>query len=326
MKELNSYTLKLKLDRHKLSFKLSENEDSLELGGSGNLSNENFLKSTIPMIAGALALLIFLILIAAVGRSFIILIFLSVALFGFGASARKKTKSRKAGNIDLKVFEKGRIRFFSVYEDKELTFRQQDITDLIIRTDRDIESQGVRGRLSIVSQDEKEFTLLEIWDDKKALLKEDLEYVKSYILKICQFSFSKNPSPANRTGEESPSTNFPTQSAESTTDKKTHRDNIRKSKVRSGIHVKTSFYPLAWLMFFCTPKIEVNGETSAHDWGMTFFELAPGNHKVRVYVPYFLNRYCGDNDINVNIKEGEIRTVSFKMPIILLAKGRIEVL
>lgn len=40
--------------------------------------------------------------------------------------------------------------------------------------------------------------------------------------------------------------------------------------MKTGIEVKTSFFPLAFFLFFVTPTIEINGEKYKEKWGEVF--------------------------------------------------------
>ena len=61
--------------------------------------------------------------------------------------------------------------------------------------------------------------------------------------------------------------------------------------------VNTQFFPLAWLLFFFTPKIAVDGqEMPVPGWGRTHLPARPGQHHVQVHVPYFLPSNLGQAD------------------------------
>ncbi len=94
----------------------------------------------------------------------------------------------------------------------------------------------------------------------------------------------------------------------------------------SGIEVKTAFFPLAFLLFMCTPRIEIDGREYKKYWGTHFFEVLPGRHQVTVFFPYLLARRCGENSITVNTEPGKVTRVKYYMPPWMLMKGLIKVI
>jgi hypothetical protein len=92
----------------------------------------------------------------------------------------------------------------------------------------------------------------------------------------------------------------------------------------TGIEVTTDFFPLAWMLYFCTPRIEVDGEVFTKSWGTHFIPLDPGRYEVRIYFPYLFSSRCGENSIEVRVREGEVRRIKFYMPPWMLASGSIS--
>ena len=95
--------------------------------------------------------------------------------------------------------------------------------------------------------------------------------------------------------------------------------------MKTGINVKTGFFPMAWFLFFVTPTIEINGERHKKKWGKTFFSLPPGEYLVKISFPYFGRPECGANEVKVSLSEGQERKVTYNMPPWMLAKGSIRV-
>jgi len=93
----------------------------------------------------------------------------------------------------------------------------------------------------------------------------------------------------------------------------------------TGIEVKTEFFPLAWMLYFSTPIIEINGQKNSRKWGQHFFELQPGEYTVKIYFPYFMQNQCGANQINISVLEGQVRKISYNMPPFMFSKGTIKV-
>lgn len=80
---------------------------------------------------------------------------------------------------------------------------------------------------------------------------------------------------------------------------------------QTGIVVKTSFLPLAFLMYLCTPRIEVNGHVHIAAWGEYFFPLPPGVHRITCYFPYLFASRCGDATVDVQVAPNTVTRVEW---------------
>jgi hypothetical protein len=94
--------------------------------------------------------------------------------------------------------------------------------------------------------------------------------------------------------------------------------------MKTGIEIKTDFFPLAFILFFCTPVIEINEKKHTKSWGKHFFDLEQGEYKVKIYFPYLGMAECGANQIIVNIETGQISKVNYYMPPWMLGAGSIK--
>ena len=94
----------------------------------------------------------------------------------------------------------------------------------------------------------------------------------------------------------------------------------------NGVEIKTGFFPLAFFLFFCTPRIEINGQVHEKPWGTHFFALPPGAHKIAVYFSYMGMPRCGENSISVDIENGRVTHVKYHMPPWMYSKGSLEVI
>lgn len=92
----------------------------------------------------------------------------------------------------------------------------------------------------------------------------------------------------------------------------------------TGIQVETSFFPLAFLLHFCTPTIVIDGHPQQRPWGSHFFPTAPGMHHVRIFYRYLFMEHCGDNSISVMVHPGYVARIKFEMPPWAFAKGSIR--
>ena len=94
---------------------------------------------------------------------------------------------------------------------------------------------------------------------------------------------------------------LPATAAPSVASARAAADSAQQAAGVSGIEVSKSFFPIAILLLFCTPKVVINGTVYRRHWGTHFFELPPGTYTVRVYFMYFFIPECGDCSIDVTI-------------------------
>ncbi|MCX7025120.1 MAG: hypothetical protein NT080_10925 [Spirochaetes bacterium] len=93
----------------------------------------------------------------------------------------------------------------------------------------------------------------------------------------------------------------------------------------TGVEITTGFFPLSFFLFFCTPRIEINGNVHEKRWGTHFFEIPPGTCKITVYFRYLFMSRCGENSISVDVAQGTIKRVRYNMPLLMTAKGSLKV-
>jgi hypothetical protein len=94
-----------------------------------------------------------------------------------------------------------------------------------------------------------------------------------------------------------------------------------QSQQTSGIEFKLGFFPLAFILFACTPVVVINGAPQRLKWGTHFVPLAPGQYHIEVFFPYMLMRKCGRNTIDVNVQPGRVHKVSYYAPLLMFMKG-----
>ena len=95
----------------------------------------------------------------------------------------------------------------------------------------------------------------------------------------------------------------------------------RQGEIGETLEVTTGFFPLAFLFFFCTPVVEIDGHAQRVRWGTNRFTVAPGRHQVRCWVPYLFWPQCGANAIDVDVTGGRAAGVSWYMPPLVFLKG-----
>ena len=50
----------------------------------------------------------------------------------------------------------------------------------------------------------------------------------------------------------------------------------------TGIQIETSFFPLSFFLYFCTPTIIIDGQPTRRAWGTHNFPTAGGLHNVQI--------------------------------------------
>jgi hypothetical protein len=91
------------------------------------------------------------------------------------------------------------------------------------------------------------------------------------------------------------------------------RDEDAGGDEETGIEVSVAFFPMAWILLLCTPRIAINGRVRQRPWGTYFFPVRPGVHDVEIWFPYMWQQRCGFNSREVEVRAGETARVSFYM-------------
>lgn len=169
----NLYTVKLKLNYHKINFQIDEN--ILKLNGSSADIVQIILKVVLPGVLGLL-LLIFGILYKINGLGLIGIILLSFSSYGITV-IRKKRKNNK-GN---KLIKDGAIEIAA--EDGNIILTNKTIKSFVVETELITQNEYV-GKL-IVRDDRNEYLILGINGNDEKVIQKDLDYIKKFIeLKI----------------------------------------------------------------------------------------------------------------------------------------------
>src|SRR5258706_2796164 len=89
----------------------------------------------------------------------------------------------------------------------------------------------------------------------------------------------------------------------------------------TGIQVETSFFPLSFFLYLCTPTMVIDGVAHRRPWGTHSFQLEGGLHTVRIFFGYLFMSNCGDNSINVVVHSHCIHQFKFEMLPSMFPKG-----
>lgn len=91
------------------------------------------------------------------------------------------------------------------------------------------------------------------------------------------------------------------------------------------IEVKTSFFFLAFLLFFCKTVVAVNGRGEPQSWGTTTIPVPPGRYTVEAWCKYFLAPEMGRNGVVIDAAPGTVTRIHWKAPWLVFLKGSIAV-
>ena len=92
----------------------------------------------------------------------------------------------------------------------------------------------------------------------------------------------------------------------------------------SGIQVETSFFPLSFFLYACTPRIVIDGEVMLRPWGSHSFQLTPGLHQVQVYFHYLFMAKCGFTQTKVVVQPNCVHQLKYEMGILMFMPGSIR--
>ena len=96
------------------------------------------------------------------------------------------------------------------------------------------------------------------------------------------------------------------------------------SATATAIQVEAGFFPLSVFLFFCKPRVAIDGETNLVEWGPHSFPVSSGRHSVKVFFRYLTMEECGANTIELNVAEGETKRVKYSAPLLVMMKGTIK--
>ena len=90
---------------------------------------------------------------------------------------------------------------------------------------------------------------------------------------------------------------------------------------RQGVTLTAKYFPLAWMLAFTKPVIEVDGRAVPGRWGAMEIPLPPGEHRVHVHVPYLGAWRIGAVDGVVPVHPGQETRVEYVAPAWAFSKG-----
>lgn len=88
------------------------------------------------------------------------------------------------------------------------------------------------------------------------------------------------------------------------------------------IDVELKFFPLAFLLFFFKPRLEIDGGAPMPmAWGTARVPVAPGQHRLRAYAPYLFLRFMGDASTVVDVAPGQAVRATWSAPWLVFLAG-----
>lgn len=174
MKELNLYSLKMKLNRHKLTFQLLD-DGSIQLGGANIGISQWVTLVVMPLTLGVVILLLTVFgIIPRIRILTLVIIGFPLGYSGYGLSLINK---KKKNNRDGKLISKGTVKIITEGAEKLFTIDTIMTIDFAIeKSDNDMQ----QGILFLVDNNEKIYQLIGIFDKEKKYLEADLNYFKDY--------------------------------------------------------------------------------------------------------------------------------------------------
>jgi hypothetical protein len=92
----------------------------------------------------------------------------------------------------------------------------------------------------------------------------------------------------------------------------------------TGIEITTSFFPLSFFLYLCTPTIIIDGHMMLRPWGTHTFPAEGGMHNIRIFFRYLFLETCGDASINVVVQPNCVHRVTYEMPPWVFSSGSIR--
>ena len=91
------------------------------------------------------------------------------------------------------------------------------------------------------------------------------------------------------------------------------------------IEVTTSFFALAFLLYFCKPRVSINGHESIRPWGTASIPVPAGRYNVEAWTHYLFYSHMGRNGVVVDVAPGTVTRVKWKAPWLAFLQGSMKV-
>lgn len=176
MNKLNPVALKLKLDRHKLKYNITDDNSQIQLGGSAIKFSFVFINIILPILIAS-------IFIIATALGFIpyfkkLSLFIIIAPIIFGLYNLFMLADKITGNKNIKIISKDKIKIIS--NGVETLIESKDIDRFEKKIYKSEKSDIIEGKLFLLDISEKEHIILSIFENDKNFLEKDLDYFVEY--------------------------------------------------------------------------------------------------------------------------------------------------
>jgi len=92
----------------------------------------------------------------------------------------------------------------------------------------------------------------------------------------------------------------------------------------TGVEIETSFFPLSFFLYACTPTITIDGVPQRRPWGTHRIPLSGGMHNIRIYFRYLFMEQCGPAAINVVVQPNCVHRIKYEMGVFMFSPGSIR--
>jgi hypothetical protein len=89
--------------------------------------------------------------------------------------------------------------------------------------------------------------------------------------------------------------------------------------------VDIKHHPLAFIYSFFTPQITINGQRIPGRWGPNALPLPPGQHHLRIHIPYILPPEVGRAELTVPVPPGQPVQLEYRAPLVAFMRGALGV-
>lgn len=96
---------------------------------------------------------------------------------------------------------------------------------------------------------------------------------------------------------------------------------------QAGLEIKAGFFPLAFILFFCTPHFSINGSPPIRGkWGDNLIPVEPGRHQITMWYPYGFIKQASKATIVVDVAQGQVAQLTYRPHIlyIVFLAGRLK--
>jgi hypothetical protein len=96
---------------------------------------------------------------------------------------------------------------------------------------------------------------------------------------------------------------------------------------QAGLEIKAGFFPLAFVLFFCTPHLSINGSAPIRaKWGDNLIPVEPGRHQVTMWYPYAFIKQASKATLVVDVAHGQVAQLTYRPHIlyIIFLPGRLK--